>query len=66
MYLKISATPPANVGEMTLAGFTLKTRFEQEFEGPDAGKTAYYAFRWFNSQGQKGAFGPITAATIAA
>ena len=63
--MKISATPPATVDEMQLSGFTLKTRFEQEFEGADAGKTAYYAFRWFNTKG-KGPFSPITGATIAA
>jgi hypothetical protein len=36
-----------------------------EFEGKDAGKTAYYMLRWVTTRGEKGPWSETVAATIA-
>jgi hypothetical protein len=36
-----------------------------EFEGRDAGKTAYYVLRWVTTRGEKGLWSETVAATIA-
>jgi hypothetical protein len=51
---------------MTLIDIASNNKLTQSFAGSDTGKTAYYLSRWVNTRGEKGPWGSMVAATIAA
>ncbi len=66
VYMAIASAPPAGVDQLSLRDVNSSTKVIQEFNSADTGKTAFYAFRWVNTRGDKGPWSDITAATIAA
>lgn len=64
--LRISNTASLDPQDYNLIG--LWTRFPEvvTFNSDDAGKTAHYLFRWFNTKGEKGPWSNVTSATIPA
>ena len=63
-FLLIRDLPSFDPDEYKLIG--LWTRYPEvvDFEAEDAGKTAHYLFRWFNTKGEKGPWSDVTSATI--
>jgi hypothetical protein len=66
LWLKVGNEPPVGPSQMTLVGIEPKTKFNVNFADGDAGKTAYYQFRWLTGTGEKGPWSQQIAATIAA
>ena len=64
--MRISDTQSLDPKDYHLIG--LWTRFPEvvEFDAENAGKTAHYLFRWFNTKGEKGPWSAVTSATIPA
>ena len=61
-----TAIAPSGVDQLALKDVNSSTKVIQEFNSADAGKNAYYAFRWVNTRGQRGPWSDITSVTIAA
>lgn len=57
---------PVNPEDLDFAGFTTTAKFVRDFDGGDAGKTAYYRTRYLNTRGEHGPWGNQVAATVAA
>jgi hypothetical protein len=57
-------TPPTDPGECTFLALDTASPYTAEFEGADAGKTAYYMLRWVTTRGEKGPWSETIAATI--
>ena len=66
VYLSVATSTPAGVDQLQLKDINTSTKVIQEFTSADAGKTAYYAFRWINPRGERGPWSDITSVTIAA
>ena len=64
IWLKIGGTPPVDHKECDFVATDSRTPYNYNFEGADAGKTAYYLLRWINSKGEAGPWSPLVQATI--
>ena len=64
IFLYIGTTAPAGPGAMHLQAVDKSTPYLMEFDGADAGKTAYWAFRWVNNAGEHGPWSATVSATI--
>jgi len=65
IWVKVGTTPPADPGECTFLALDTASPYVAEFDGADAGKTAYYMLRWVTTRGEKGPWSETVAATIA-
>jgi hypothetical protein len=57
---------PVNPDELEFAGFTTTSKFVRDFDGTDAGKTAFYRTRYLSTRGEHGPWGNQVGATVAA
>lgn len=64
VWLKIGGTPPVDHKECDYIATDSKTPYSYDFDGADAGKTAYYLLRWANNKGETGPWSPLIQATI--
>lgn len=62
--VKIDGTPPLDVSECQMIALDTASPYVAEYGGEQAGKTAYYMFRWVNTRGEKGPVSGTVAATI--
>ncbi|GHU24388.1 hypothetical protein FACS1894164_10880 [Spirochaetia bacterium] len=60
----IRETPTLNQEELTHSEFSTSSPYTLEFSGNDRGKMVYFALRWQNGKGQKGAWSEILNAVI--
>ncbi|MGL4551350.1 MAG: hypothetical protein ACRC33_09185 [Gemmataceae bacterium] len=65
VWVKIGDPAPSDPSQLRYMGLSTRTPYVAEFDGPDAGKTAYYMLRWVNRQGEKGPWSATAAATVA-
>ena len=56
--------PPSDPSELTYLATDSRTPYDAEFDGEDAGKTAYYMLRWVNSRNERGPWSQTVSATI--
>jgi hypothetical protein len=69
LYMKVVAAGqagPSDPSEMELVDVVTASKTVRAFNGTDFGKVAWYRPRWVSTRGDKGPFGPLVAATIAA
>lgn len=70
LYLNLSgpdAPPPADPAQMQLvANATGTTKVLRQFDGTQAGKTAWYMARWVDKRGNAGPWSTLARATVAA
>lgn len=64
IWIKIGGTPPADPSEMRYLATDTRSPYVVEFDGADAGKTAYYMLRWVNSRGERGPWSQTISAMI--
>ena len=64
VWLAIGTTPPAGPDAMHLQAVDRSTPYVMDFDSADAGKTAYWALRWVNTQGEHGPWSATVSATI--
>jgi hypothetical protein len=57
-------TPTTDWALLTHSSFDTHTPFRLSFEGPDRGKTLFFALRWENTRGEKGPWSEIQSAII--
>ena len=57
-------TQSSVLSPFTFVFFDTASPYTAEFEGTDAGKTAYYILRWVTTRGEKGPWSETVAATI--
>lgn len=64
IWVKIGGPAPADPDELKYLATDTRTPYMAEFDGADAGKTAYYMLRWVNSRGERGPWSQTVSATI--
>jgi len=64
IWVKTGGAPPVDYKECQYVATDSRTPYNCNFEGADAGKTAYYLLRWTNSKGETGPWSPLVQATI--
>jgi len=64
IWLKIGGAPPVDYKECQYIATDSRTPYNCDFDGADAGKTAYYLLRWINGKGETGPWSPLVQATI--
>lgn len=64
IWLKIGGAPPVDHKECEYVATDSRTPYNCDFDGADAGKTAYYLLRWINGKGETGPWSPLVQATI--
>jgi hypothetical protein len=65
IWVKVGTTPPTDPSECTFLALDTASPYLAEFDGADAGKTAYHMLRWVTTRGEKGPWSETVAATIA-
>ncbi|MDR0582479.1 MAG: hypothetical protein LBG31_05915 [Prevotellaceae bacterium] len=60
----ILEAPTTDWNDLTHSSFDTDPPLTLKFEGPDRGKTLYYAIRWENTRGLKGPWSPIVSVII--
>jgi hypothetical protein len=63
IWVKVGAAP-ADPSELTFVALDTASPYIAEYNGADAGKTAYYMLRWVNTRSEKGPWSETVAATI--
>ena len=63
IWVKIGDTP-SDPSELKYLATDTRSPYVAEFDGADAGKTAYYMLRWVNSRGERGPWSQTVSATI--
>ncbi|HEX8071788.1 MAG TPA: hypothetical protein VF546_17705 [Pyrinomonadaceae bacterium] len=66
IWRKIGDPAPTDPAQMAFVALDTATPYVTEFDGADAGKTAYYRLRWVNTRGEAGPWSQLYNATIAA
>ena len=64
IWMKIGDQAPAGPGDVHYLALDTRTPYVAEFEGADAGKTAYYMLRWINTRGETGPWSSTISGTI--
>ena len=64
IYIKVGGIAPQSVSEMSFLGTCTATPHKVDFEGTQAGQTAYYWLRWVNTRGESGPWSDTVSATI--
>jgi hypothetical protein len=64
IWMKIGDAPPADPSELRFLATDTRTPYVAEFDGVDAGKTAYYMLRWVNTRGDRGPWSQTVSGTI--
>lgn len=65
IWMKLGGEAPATAKELQYIATDTATPYLLEFDGADAGKTAYYWLRWVNKRGQSGPWSvPVSAMVV--
>lgn len=64
VWVKVGNTPPADPSELRYQATDTRTPYVAEFDGADAGKTAYYMLRWVSTRGETGPWSQTVSGTI--
>ena len=64
IWVKIGGSAPADPSELTYLATDTRSPYVAEFDGADAGKTAYYMLRWVNTRGERGPWSQTISGTI--
>jgi hypothetical protein len=64
IWVKVGDPAPADPNELKYLATDTRTPYMAEFDGADAGKTAYYMLRWVNTRGERGPWSQTVSATI--
>jgi hypothetical protein len=64
IWIKIGGAPPVDPSELTYLATDTRSPYVAEFDGADAGKTAYYMLRWVNTRGERGPWSQTISGTI--
>jgi len=62
--VQVGGAEPVEPDEMRFLAIDTSTPYVADFDGADAGKTAYYRLRWLNTRQQAGPWSDIYSATI--
>jgi hypothetical protein len=63
IWMKIGSAP-VDPSELTYLATDTRTPYAANFNGEDAGKTAYYMLRWVNTRGERGPWSHTVSGTI--
>jgi len=65
IWTKLGNPAPVNETELAFLGVCTRSPFIVNFQGSDAGKTAYYWLRWVNTKGEHGPWSsPVSAMVV--
>lgn len=64
IWVKVGNAPPADPAELRYLATDTRTPYVAEFDGVDAGKTAYYMLRWVSTRGDQGPWSQTVSGTI--
>lgn len=64
IWTRIGEPAPLDPGELKYLATDTRSPYVVEFDGADAGKTAYYMLRWVNTRGERGPWSQTVAGTI--
>lgn len=64
IWVKVGNAPPADPTELGYLATDTRTPYVAEFDGADAGKTAYYMLRWVSTRGETGPWSQTVSGTI--
>ena len=63
IWVKVGSLP-ADPSELQFLGLDTQAPYTAQYQGADAGKTAYYMLRWVNRRGEPGPWSQTVSATI--
>jgi hypothetical protein len=66
IWVKVDGPPPADPSELKYLATDTRSPYVAEYDGSQAGKTAYYMLRWVSTRGETGPWSQTIAATITA
>jgi hypothetical protein len=66
IWVKVGNAAPADDSELRFLGLDTRSPYTAEYDGGDAGKTAYYMLRWVNGKGEQGPWSQTVSATVTA
>lgn len=64
IWTKVGDPAPTGPGEVAYLALDTRTPYVVEFNGSEAGKTAYYMLRWINTRGERGPWSQTVSGTI--
>lgn len=64
IWTKIDGPPPTDPSQLTYLATDTRTPYTAEFDGSQAGKTAYYMLRWVSTRSEAGPWSQTVSATI--
>jgi hypothetical protein len=64
VWVKVGNAAPADPSELKYLATDTRTPYVAEFDGADAGKTAYYMLRWVSTRGETGPWSQTVSGTI--
>jgi hypothetical protein len=64
IWTKVGDPAPGGPNDVHYLALDTRTPYVAEFEGGDAGKTAYYMLRWVSTRGEPGPWSQTVSATI--
>lgn len=64
VWVKVGNAAPADPSELKYLATDTRTPYVADFDGPDAGKTAYYMLRWVSTRGETGPWSQTVSGTI--
>lgn len=64
VWVKVGNPPPADLSELRYLATDTRTPYVAEFDGADAGKTAYYMLRWVSTRSEPGPWSQTVSGTI--
>jgi hypothetical protein len=64
IWVKIDGAPPVDPSELKYLATDTRTPYMAEFDGSQAGKTAYYMLRWVSTRGEAGPWSQTVSGTI--
>lgn len=65
IWVKVGGPPPIDPSECRFLSLDTRTPYVAEYDGADAGKTAYYLLRWMSTRSEPGPWSGTVSATIA-
>ncbi len=66
VWVKVGDPAPADASALKYLATDTRTPYTVDYDGGDAGKTAYYMLRWVNTHGEQGPWSQTVSATIGA
>lgn len=64
IWTKVDGPPPTDPSQLSYLATDTRTPYTAEFDGGQAGKTAYYMLRWVSTRGETGPWSQTVSATI--